>query len=505
MSDDPGGPSEAPVAASEKLERAGQRQVLLVGGSLLFILAAFWPTLLSYGSVWDRYTYSHGYATALLTLWLLWRRRDALLDGRPYWAAAIPLVGLSLTWVAATVMNIQVVHQGVLPLILVAWAATVAGPKAARRFAPGLVIFLFAVPFWEVLIPPLQALTIKVSGGIAGGLGIPATIRGEFITTPAGTFHVERGCAGLAFFIIGVLIATLYAHLFLERWKTRIEVVALGGAIGIVGNWVRVTGVVLIGYATELKSPLIRHHGITGWVIFAVGFLFVFFPVAQRLGKGERGRGAGGPALGRPGLSPASGRAGVALPELVLATALAVVGPLAYFGIAALPAAPPETAPLRPPPAAWRELPASHPRPFDWSPDFRDPDVTQTTGWTNGSKEVYRERLLYREERQGRELVGGGNRIAPPAKLLADGTIWLRAEDLWVRQAAVVEPDDRVVLVWYWYRVGGVRAVSPGWAKVLELWAFLRRRQNSQVVSVSTLCHEDDCGDGVATLRDFIQ
>ncbi len=492
------------IAENRDTLASGRRQTLWVGAALAAILVGFWPTLASFGQVWERFTYSHGYPTALLALWLLWRRRDALRDAHPYRPAALPLLGLSLLWVAAKVMNVQVVHEGVLPLLLLAWAAMVAGPKAARRLAPGIVVFLFAVPFWEVLTPVLQGITVKVSGGLAGAMGIPTVIRGELVTIPSGTFDIEDACAGVGYFIVGLLIATLYAHLFLDRWRTRIEVMALGGIIAIVGNWVRVTGVILVGHFSHMQSSLVHHHGTFGWVVFGGAFLFVFFPWAHHLDKRDRAAGGSGPPPAEP--EPPAHRAtrGVALPELVLATAVALVGPLLYFGAGALPTRPAELVPLPAPPAEWTELPASHERPFDWTPGFRDPDVTRATGWTNGSAQVYRDETLYREERQGRELIGEGTGIAPSSYLLSERVLWLRGNDLWVRQAVVALPNRSVLLVWYWYRVGGVRAVSSGWAKVLSLVGFFRRRPASEVISVSTLCAKDDCREALATLQSFL-
>jgi EpsI family protein len=505
VSDGGVGPLELSVEALGGRARDRRKQTLLTGASLVVMLAAFWPTLASFGSVWERPLYSFAYPTALLALWLLWRRRDALLDGSPCWAAALPLLGLSLVWMAATVMDVQVVHEGVLPLLVLAWVAVLAGPKAARRFAPGIVVFLFTVPFWESFRPPLQALTVKVSGGAAGALGIPALIRGDLITIPAGAIRVEGTCAGAAQFIVGLLIATLYAHLFLERWRTRIEAVAVAAAISIVSNWIRVTGLIYIGQHTHMQSPLMHKHQLYGWAIFAAAFLLIFFPFARHLEKRERAGRVHGASPDEATEAPRSGQGGATRWEILVTTALAVLGPLVYFGVGALPATAPEAPLLPSPPSAWRELPASRERPFDWSPGFRDPDASGATGWTNGTAVVYGDWLMYRKERQGRELIGGDNGIAPSSSLLAERSVWLRDRDLWFRQAAVALPDQRVLLVWYWYRVGGVRAVSPAWAKLLELVAFLRRRPASEVVSLSVVCAESDCRDAAATLQEFVR
>ena len=66
------------------------RKARAVGLAFLVTVLAFWPTLISFGDVWSRYTYSHGYLVPPLALWLVWRRRDVLLEPAPGTRFAIP-------------------------------------------------------------------------------------------------------------------------------------------------------------------------------------------------------------------------------------------------------------------------------------------------------------------------------------------------------------------------------------------------------------------------------
>ncbi|MDZ7781379.1 MAG: exosortase A, partial [Gemmatimonadota bacterium] len=474
-----------------------------VGVSLGAVLAALWPTLLSFHDVWTSYTYSHGYLVAGLSAWLLWRARARLWEGDAGRNLALPiLLALGLLWLAATVMQLRVVHQGVLPLAVAAWALGVAGPPGFRAVLPATSLFLFAVPFWEVFIGPLQQLTILVSGNVVRLFGIQAEISGELVRIPSGTFEVAGTCAGLNFFIVGTFLGTAYAYLFLNRWRSRLAMVALAAATAVVANWVRVTGLVVIGHVTEMTHDLLQSHQTYGWVIFSVAFVLLFW-LMRGLERRDRKRGQGDDLVrARPGPLPEEG---VVRRRALLACGALLVGPLIYFVVGALPAragaspAPEATEAMDP----WRVAP-SDARPFDWRPEFGGAGVEHAWVWTNGTVEIYHDRLVYPEQRQGAELIGGPNRIAEASAIAAERPTWLRDLDRTVREALIMTPEGPV-LVWYWYRVGGVETVSPAWAKLLELWGFVRRRPVAELEALSVACGTDGCEEDAAALRELME
>jgi exosortase A len=494
------------------------------------MVLAFWPTLASLPDVWSRYTYAHGYLIPPLVLWLAWRRRDALL--RPVRAGAgagmgaiLPLVLLSLVWFVAVVTNVQVIHQWAFPLILLLWVAVIAGWHAARRLLPAAVVFMFTVPFWEVFTRPLQLLTIAVNGWLVRALGIEAEITGEYVFLPTGTFEIAGSCAGLNFFIVGLLVGLLYAHLFVTRWRTRLAVVAVAVGLAIVGNWIRVTGLVIIGDATDMQWAYLEDHGTYGWIIFIV-VMVIFFPIAGYLAKretagraaarAEAGAGAnedGTSAAHDEAASPADSPAHSTPPpgtgaafrnRTLLATGLAVLGPLTFFALSAAPAASLEAGAEPTGGDGWTRQSAPDSAPHGWAPAFPTPDRRREAVWSDGSTELHQLVLVYESQEQGRELVGADSRIARSRDLAFDRSLWIAEKEVLVREALVRTPDGHVV-VWYWYEVGGVRAAYGFQAKALELWAFVRRRPAAALVTLSTECVSDGCQVERAALRAFVQ
>lgn len=467
------------------------------------VLAAFWPTLSSFHEVWTSYTYSHGYLVAGLAGWLLWRgARRLRLQGEVGSDLGVPLLlGLSLLWLVATVLHVRVVHQGAFPLLLLAWALALKGWAGVREILPGASLLLFAVPFWEVFTPLLQGMTVLVSGGSVRLLGIEADISDTFITIPSGMFEVAGTCAGLNFFIIGTFLGTAYGYLFLDRWPARIVVILLGAATAIVANWIRVVGLILIGYTTEMTHGLLESHHMYGWAIFgaALGGFFLF---VDRMGMNEPRKAASAVSAPIPDRVPEDMvRAG----RTWLACGMLLLGPLIYFTVGSIPPRNAEVASSGPPegPRGSWVAAANDKRPHAWRPQFDGATRELAWTWSNGTAEVIEDRVVFSSQEQGAELIGGESRIASPSDVLLTRTSWIRGQRKTVREA-VIRTTGGPVLVWYWYRVAGVDTASSAWAKLLELWGFFARRPAAELHAMSTLCDPDGCADAAMTLRSLV-
>lgn len=494
----------------------------MAGIALAAVLLAFAPTLVSFHHVWTDW-YTHGYPVAALCLYVLFRDGRHLRAPARGWSWALAgVLGLTLLWMVAWILSVQVVHQGVIPLLLLVGGAVVFAGAGVRVLLPVTATFLLAVPFWEVLTRPLQLLTVAVNEAILGMLGMEATIRATTITIPWGTFVVAESCAGLGYLVIALVVGAFYALLFLRRWPARLAVVGTAAALAILGNQVRVFGLIWIGYRSQMESPLMQSHGTYGWIVFGLSLIPLFF-IAREIDDWERasmarragdGRGGGTPTT-EPG-RPASGGPGDT-PEgpdplrfrrrLAVTAGVAVSGPVLFFLVGALPAD--RTVPSDPPGLTagegWSGQAGSAPSvAYEWEPAYHGVDEVRTTTWWRNGDTVRVDRLIYLEQHQGKELVGGDNRIAPDSALLGARTLGpLGPGERWIQEAVVASGEDRL-LVWYWYDVAGQTTHSGSRAKLLGLEGFLRRRPVSELVAVSIPCRTGDCADAVPVLAHVI-
>lgn len=489
--------------------------------ALLLTLGAFWSTWIILPGIWnaDR---SHGFVAAGLSAWLLWRNRTQLAAGGRPWRAALPvLVVLSLLWLAAVVVSAEVVQIAVLPLLLVGWLLAVFGRRVLPWAWPIAAVFFLAVPLWEVLVWPLQMLTVLFNAVLLKVVDLQATIRGETISIPSGTLVVAGSCSGINYLMTAVTIATVYAMLFVRQWSTRWRIVALAAFLAMLANWIRVFGLVVIAHVTQMQSPLMANHSTYGWIIFATAMV-LFFALATRSERRERAQGTGdglpdhesthhpsalhtstgaastdnAPAPASPGVKGP----GLSLSALVLATVAAVSGPLILLAIGAVPTSPDGVTRAAgvsvDVPLTTASMEASR-----WQPAFSAATSRYTGDIVRAGAVVQVDRVVYSHEDHRAELLGHGNRISVDSAMLSERLVGPLDDASRIVRQAVVRDGQGARLVWYWYRVADVITASATKARLLELIAFVRRTPTSELIAVSTPCAARDCGSAVAALH----
>lgn len=462
------------------------------------LLLAFWPTLSTFYDTWARSYQEQGFFIAGLTVWLVWRYRDRVRrrpgEGTP---ALVPVAAaLSLVWMLAVIMNVAVVHQILLVLTLTAWAFATFGPRARVPILAAAATFLLAVPFWGFTSPVLRRATTLMSGAIARAGGVSAVIRDDTITIASGTFLVEAGCSGINYFMAGLTLGAFYAHFFTDRWQTQLKLVAVAGGAAIVGNWIRVAVLVLLGEASQMQSPMIYDHLWQGWAIFTLLMIPTYFLI-RRIERRDAAR-----AAGRED-APSSGTFDPSRPRRAAAAgAFAIVGPVLYLGLGVLP----KSGELDRSPDVlgvserWTvvERPAGD---VGWTPGFKaiDDQVQWTVSLQDGSIDAGR--YYFVDQRQGEEMIQWGNAIAPRDFLVSERVIGPVGERRrYVREAIFFDADTPRV-AWYWYRVAGLDTPFSTRAKLLEVAAFALRRPASELITLSARCAPDNCEEAARALR----
>ncbi|MGD8602673.1 MAG: exosortase, partial [Gemmatimonadota bacterium] len=376
---------------------AQERRIL--GALLLVMLLAFWPTLATFYGTWNRSFQEHGFFIGGMTVWLFWRYRNRLRQwpGEGVPGMSVVAAGLSVAWLAAVIMNVAVVHQFLLVLTLAAWAFATFGWRARVPILAGALTFMLAIPFWDILNPVLRRATTVMSGAMARLGGASAIIRDDTITISSGTFLVEAGCAGINFLLAGLTLGAFYAHLFTDRWQTQLKIVAVAGGAAIVGNWIRVGVLVLLGEYSQMQSPLIYDHRWQGWAIFTLLMIPTYFLVRwieRKDARHEAATTADAPPAstfdpGRPRRAATAG-------------AFVVIGPVLYLGLGAMPTigeldTRPDLLDVSP---EWT-LTDRMPGPNDWTPAYHGIDARAE--WTILLDETTVEagRYFFTDQRQG--------------------------------------------------------------------------------------------------------
>ena len=118
-------------------------------------------------------------------------------------------------------------QQVPLRLILLSLVASLAGLRFARVAAVPLAMLYFTIPIWDLTIPPLQAIAVKVVGLLVGWTGPVAYTVGNVITIPSGSFEIAEGCSGMRYFMVSLTMAAFIGLSWYDRWSTRLKLLAM--------------------------------------------------------------------------------------------------------------------------------------------------------------------------------------------------------------------------------------------------------------------------------------
>jgi EpsI family protein len=461
--------------------------LFIVLGALALTALLYWPTSLEIADLWGdavRRRYTHGWVVLAVTVGLLWRDRHRLavvLLQPPRLGWLLPAAG-SITWLVGYGSGLLALTTLLMPVLALSatWAA--GGWALARRAAFPLLFLYFALPVWELLNTLLQDLTAVVNLWLTQLAGIPVIMDGNIIHIPEGWFEIAGGCSGLHFFIVALAIATLHTHVDRDDARSRAMLLALAGGLALLTNWIRVFIIIVAGHLTDMQHFLVKvDHYYFGWVLFAfalVGYVYL----AGHLPR--RARAARETAPASAGASTGRVRAAAALAVTALAAgpAWALVQP-SGSSVAALP--PPAV-------AGW-----SGPESLlgDWRPVFANPDDESLVEYFSdsaGAVAVYR--AIYRSQRQGKELRGGGNTVVGEHyRELSAETIEVRvgASALPVVERRVESRDGRQRLVWSLFAVAGEPTAMGLLDQVAYGVSSLFGPPLATVVALSAECNPD--------------
>ena len=258
--------------------------------SVLFVWVVFcWQGIVTAIQIWyGNEIFNHGFFILPGAFYLIYLKRKTLL-AQPIKTTPLALVVVIpalLLYVTGIAGHVQLFLHAATFTLLPALIWLMLGTTAAKTILFPLVFMLFSVPVGEQLIPYLQEIAADGSVALLRLTGVPLFRSGLYIEIPQGRFLVAEACSGVSFFIASFVIGSLYAYLNLVSTKRRIVFVLISLIFPILANIVRVYGIILIAYWTDMEHAAGADHLIYGWFFFA-------FVIICLLGIGELIREAG--------------------------------------------------------------------------------------------------------------------------------------------------------------------------------------------------------------------
>lgn len=259
--------------------------VLLIYAAFLVLNREFIKPLLA--TWWNSHEASQGLLILPVAVFLTFRqlaqRQDYQLQ--PSLTGVTMFVIASVSLHIGRLVNVQLVEYSAIVVAFILIPVALYGVRSdgdhgTRESSFPALYGSLALPLWDFSNGLFQLASLKATELFLGLSPIPHYVEGFRIELASGVFLVDAGCSGLRYMVSAVAISFLYAYLYFRTWRARVVCVGSLLSLALFGNWLRIFLIVLIGYATDMQSPLVNDHATFGWIIFAV--LLVLWMVAMR-------------------------------------------------------------------------------------------------------------------------------------------------------------------------------------------------------------------------------
>jgi len=453
----------------------------------------YWPASAALFGAWvepsDR-TYRHGFLVLAACLWLVQAAAEdfAAAVARPSRIALVLLAGASFAWVLFWRAAIQDLFLLLTPVILWLAIAASSGWSAARVMAFPVGFIYFAEPAWGSLASPLQHLTAIAVTGILQFSGMPVSRQDVLISVPSGGFHVDLGCSGVHYVIVGLALAALIGSLERATMRRRFVLLGIMLILAIGANWVRVATIVVAGHLTNMQHWLVtRDHYWFGWGLFVLvvaGFMWW----ARRTEE----------IPAAPSRLQESAPVRAILPSVI--AALACIPALGYAG-AFLDSGSSTALTSAAPGSQW-----SGPYALTsgtWQPHFAGADEVRMQTWVDHSGRTVESLLVgYRKQSQGSELVHYANSLTGERLSVSEEKI-IEADGEPFIETLVVDDGGRRSVIWWRYEIGGQRFVTALYSQLWYGFRALAGSPPSSIAAFRSMC-VPDCEAARGTLTQFM-
>jgi exosortase D (VPLPA-CTERM-specific) len=238
--------------------------------------------------------YSHGFFIPLVSIWLLWSRREALLGsvGRPAWVGLGLLALAGAMHVVGEVSAFFLFSQVGFVVALMGIVLCAGGYSLLRVAFIPIIFLLFAIPtpyfLDSVLSWRLQLISSALGVYVIRLFDIPVHLAGNVIDLGNYKLQVVDACSGLRYLYPLASLGFLAAYLFqAPLWKRAIVFVSTV-PITIAMNSFRIgmIGVLVDRWGTQMADGAL--HFFEGWIIFlACAGLLALEIYLLRLGTGQ--------------------------------------------------------------------------------------------------------------------------------------------------------------------------------------------------------------------------
>lgn len=248
----------------------------------ILLLIIFWDGLSLMVQWWNgKEEYSHGFMVPLISLFLIWQRKDTLEQVRftGSWLGCLVILFGLLVYVIGEFSALYTIIQYGFLITLYGLFLAAMGWQAFKHVWVPLLILFFMIPLpnfiYNNLSAELQLISSQLGVWFIRLFGISVFLEGNVIDLGAMKLQVVEACSGLRYLFPLMTLGFILAYFYkVELWK-RIFVFFSAIPVTIVMNSFRIG---FIGYTVEFFGKSAAEgflHDFEGWTVFMSSFMIL--------------------------------------------------------------------------------------------------------------------------------------------------------------------------------------------------------------------------------------
>ena len=266
---------------------------ILVGIILILVLYAFNITILDMEQRWSgSKEYGYGYLIPVITLFLIWQRKNQLaeIEFNPSFSGLLLILFGGLLFFLGAVATTHTLSQYGLVMTILGIALALLGWRAFKIVMVPLALLFFMVPLppfiFNTLSTKLQLISSQLGVEVIRWFGISVYLEGNVIDLGTYKLQVVEACSGLRYLFPLATLSFLAAYLYRERFWKRAVVFLSSIPITVLMNSFRIGVIgVLVEYGGPGQAEGFLHY-FEGWVVFmaCIAILVLIMAVLSRIG-----------------------------------------------------------------------------------------------------------------------------------------------------------------------------------------------------------------------------
>ncbi len=242
------------------------------------VVGLYTPVLLRLVKQWyNDPDYSHGFLVPLLSVYLIWQRRDKLakIARKPSaWGLVVVLGALGLLFLGSLGAELFLTRVSLI-LMICGLIVYFSGWALLRAMSFPIAFLLFAVPIpvliYNEIVFPLQFVASRFATSILEMLNLfPIMREGNVLIMPGMRLEVVEACSGIRSLMSLLALAAGYGYLAEKSVPVRWFMIIAMVPLAIISNGTRVMITALMTNYIGPRAAEGFMHEFSGWVIFVV-------------------------------------------------------------------------------------------------------------------------------------------------------------------------------------------------------------------------------------------